>query len=123
MIFHDWLDKLLVDQISGVFAEEWTLEHLESEEEYHEKHGSCIRCSYRFRWNPALGFQDRKLPIDYGPNLMRLIRNAARGADPPACLVQTKTKGKHDFCDWGWVDEEDAHLWVFLDPSEVERQE
>jgi hypothetical protein len=111
---HKWLDELLCTQISNVFADEWTLEHVETKEEYNEKHGSCIRCTYRFVWNEDA--TRRVLPMEHGDALMRLIKNAAKRAK--AELVATKIKSRRDFCDWGWTPEGEALMWIFLDPIE-----
>lgn len=113
---HPWLDTLLVERVSGLFADEWTLEHVETEEAYHEKHGSCIQCTYRFLWHPELQPHQRLFPIEFGPHLMRMIKQSAKGAG--AKLVDTRNaRGQHDFCDWGRVDGV-GYMWVFLDMSE-----
>jgi hypothetical protein len=115
MIQHEWLDTLLCRQISGLFADDWMLEHVITESVDNEKHGECVRCTYRFVWNPDLESQDRKLPNPFGPSLMRLIKNAAKRSK--AELVQTKIRGSHDFCDWGWQDEDTALMWIYLEAS------
>jgi len=111
-----WLDKLLCEEVSGLFADEWTLEHQGNEEIYHPKHGSCIRCTYRFVWNPNLSAQQQQLPLAFGNNITRLIENAAKGSK--ADLVSTMTKGKHDFGDWGHTPE-GSLMWVFLEVPET----
>lgn len=108
-----WLDEVIA-KIARVYADEFDLVPVDRENVYEQKHGSAIKCTYRFV------FRERRpwvLPNEEGTQLMRLIKGAARAAkaDPP--LVSTRIKGQHDFCDWGF-DEEGGFMWIFLQPEE-----
>lgn len=106
-----WLDEVIA-KISFVYLDEFKLVSVGRTEDYHEKHGSCFRCTYRFVFRDEV---EPKLPPDEeGARLMKLIKQAAKlaKADPP--LVQTRIRGHHDFADWGWTPT-GAEMWVFLE--------
>jgi len=108
-VSYAWLDEVMV-KISRVYQDEFLLVPAGKEESYEEKHGSCIKCTYRFVFAENA---QQVLPNEEGMQLMRLIKSAARAAQANPPLVSTRIKSKHDFGDWFW-DERGALMVVFL---------
>lgn len=107
-----WLDDV-IRKIAFVYADSFNLVPAGRAEEYHEKHGSCQRVTYRFVFRDGVLEQ---LPNEDGDRLMRLIKQAAKIAKANPPLVPTIAKGRHDFADWGWTPE-GAEMWIFLQPE------
>jgi len=103
-------------QIGNTFSDLFIMTVGGKELQDNEKHGRCLRCAYVCAYHKGLPQAQAQLPHDQGKRIMDLIANAARRAkaDPP--LVETKVGGKHDYCDWGWIGEGVAEMWVFLQP-------
>ena len=107
-----WLDEV-IRKIAFVYQDDFTLVPAGRTEEYHPKHGSCQRFTYRFVFAEG-AYQ--ALPNEEGMRLMKLIKQAAVLAKAEPTLVSTRTKGRHDYADWGWSTE-GAEMWIFLKPE------
>jgi len=106
-----WLDDI-VRRIALVYHDDFTLVPVSREHVVHPTHGNCQCFTYKFVFRKSAS---KRLPNEDGPRLMRLISQSAKIAKASPTLVPTRKNGKHDFGDWGWVDKETAHMWIFLD--------
>lgn len=113
-----WLDTL-VKQINSVYQDQFQLTpggmwngHREVVD--HKLHGRVLQVCYRLTFRNRDGeLRLRRLPYEEGPALMNLIEAAAEGAWPG--LVQTTSKGKHDFCDWSLTSDGNGEIRIYLE--------
>lgn len=107
----DWLDRVMA-VIAATFSDLFTMSKGPREEETHEKHGRCIRCTYRVTFLDSLPAGTANLPHEQGDRLMRMIKHASKKAK--GGLVDTVVNRQHDFADWGWTGDNTAEMWIFL---------
>lgn len=113
-----WLD-VLMKQINMLYQDQfqlvpgglWNAHRAIAEVQVH---GRVLQVCYRMMFpteedNP----RNRRLPVEEGPALMKLIETAAEGAYPG--LVQTKKRGKRDFCDWFIMPDGHGEIRIYLE--------
>lgn len=112
-----WLDDL-IKQINLLYQDQFQLvpgglwsAHREIADV--QVHGKVVQVSYRMMFPTEAEQRNRRLPMEEGKELMKLIETAAEGANPG--LVQTKKRGKRDFCDWAIMPDGHGEIKIYFE--------